>query len=611
MQPHPLDKIFKAQSTTSPVATSSVSAHPLDKIFAPTKRVAPVATSSIPTVPFPEIEEGKGKGKGFFAGIVDPLSKFGGSVLKTLLPASLEGQQLQQGQVTGLTGNTIDVAGFKQGQELTGTEYAKDVVGTTAQALSYLPIGGAVSTLGKAVAKRTMPALARTSLEGGLGTGLAFGGQALQEQKSLAESGVEAVKGFGIGAVAAPVIGVGLGALGVGARKLFTTKTEQEILSTPIENLGKLSTTERNYYFSKKSEEIAKKYDDEITKLSDLKTKETSSINKAYQETTAKVASEQAAKIDIVKTQAEQLNRQLADASIAEAENLKPKLIDAMRKNSDTYRKLVDDEISSVADVQVTRQELNSSIRNMFENEPQKAEQIISILDNNVDGPQSVKSIYERTKSLRKEIGAGAKQGNRTLTSEEYNKTEAVSALLDFLRTEKGVDLSAANKFWSEWAPFKNKLYKYIQPYKPSGTETSSFKTFAKLLASNDPYNQKFIQETEKLLGVSFKDSKARDILSKIDSNKKAQIASKIESATKLKAAQVKKLEDSIAMKENVSATKLSLKEAKQLAQEKQELVKLNATLQAERRTLLKRIIGGFLILGLGKTATDTLLGGI
>ncbi len=610
MQPHPLDKIFKAQSTTSPVATSSVSAHPLDKIFAPTKRVAPVATSSIPTEPFPEIEEGKGKGKGFFAGIVDPLSKFGGSVLKTLLPASLEGQQLQQGQVTGLTGNTIDVAGFKQGQELTGTEYAKDVVGTTAQALSYLPIGGAVSTLGKAVAKRTMPALARTALEGGLGTGLAFGGQALQEQKSLAESGVEAVKGFGIGAVAAPVIGVGLGALGVGARKLFTTKTEQEILSTPIENLGKLSTTERNYYFSKKSEEIAKKYDDEITKLSDLKTKETSSINKAYQETTAKVASEQAAKIDIVKTQAEQLNRQLADASIAEAENLKPKLIDAMRKNSDTYRKLVDDEISSVADVQVTRQELNSSIRNMFENEPKKAEQIISILDNNVDGPQSVKSIYERTKSLRKEIGAGAKQGNRTLTSEEYNTTEAISQLLDFLKIEKGVDLSRANKFWAEYSPIKNKLYRYIQPYKPTGSETASFKTFAKILTSNDPYNQNFIKETEKLLGVNFKDSKVRDILSKIDENKKRQIAAKITSETKLKEAQIQKLEQTISAKEKLATLKQSAKEMKSLEEAKQELVKLRATQEFEKRTLLKRIIGGFLVIAIGQQATNAVLGG-
>lgn len=206
-----LDKIYGATATSSTLSPEDIAQ--LDEIYGG----ATMSSNGVPQAT-PQSE------KGFFAGIVDPLSKFGGSVLKTLLPSSLEnlptGPQLGQGQVSGLTGNVIDVAGFKQGQELTGTEYAKDVVGTTAQALSYLPIGGAVSTLGKAVAKRTMPALAKTALEGGLGTGLAFGGQALQEQKSLAESGIEAAKGFGIGAVASPVIGAGVGTLAVGAKKL-------------------------------------------------------------------------------------------------------------------------------------------------------------------------------------------------------------------------------------------------------------------------------------------------------------------------------------------------------------------------------------------------------
>lgn len=207
-----LDEIYGSTSTM--VASKRPS---LDEIYGITPQTPMMSAGGVPEAT-PQAE------KGFFASITDPLSKFGGSVLKTLLPSSLEnlptGPQLGQGQVSGLTGNVIDVAGFKQGQELTGTEYAKDVVGTTAQALSYLPIGGAVSTLGKAVAKRTMPALAKTALEGGLGTGLAFGGQALQEQKSLAESGIEAAKGFGIGAVASPVIGAGVGTLAVGAKKL-------------------------------------------------------------------------------------------------------------------------------------------------------------------------------------------------------------------------------------------------------------------------------------------------------------------------------------------------------------------------------------------------------
>lgn len=607
MQPHPLDKIFApsvSPSTTSP----KISAHPLDKIFAPTKSVASGSAPTTPKVPFPDVE--KSKGKGFLAGISDPLSKAGGAILKALLPSGLEGQQLQQGKVTGLFGGDVDITGYKDGQELQGTEFAKDVAGSALSVGSYLPFGGAVSTVGKAVVKKTMPALAKTAVEGGLGTGMAFGGQALQEQKSLQESGVEALKGGAIGTVAGPIIGKVVGAVGVGLNKMFTAKTAQEILSTPIENLPKLSTTERNFYFAEKAKTLTQQYQDDLAKFTAKHEQEVQALNKSFQETTEKIGAEQVATINSVKAQAETLNKQLADASIAEVEQLKPKLIQTMRKSSDTYRQLVDDEIGQVADVKVTNDEIAASVRNRFSDDPARAEEIISILKTKTDGPHTVKSVYENTKALRKEIGSGAKQGSRTLTAQEYNTTEAISALLDFLKNEKGVDLSKANKFWAEYAPVKNKLYRYIQPYNPSGTETASFKTFAKILASNDPYNQNFIRETEKLLGISFKDSKAREILSKIDANKKAQIAAKIESATKLTAAKVQKLQDSIALKEKMATTKLSLKETKALEEQKQELIKLTATLKAERRTILKRIIGGFLVLGLGSTATNTILGG-
>jgi len=555
--------------------------------------------------------------KGIFASIVDPLSKFGGSVLKTLLPKRFEdltltdGPKLSEGQVSGITGNTIDVAGYRQGEELQGAEYTKDVIGTTAQAASYLPFGGAGATIGKSVLARTAVPLLKTAGLGAVSGALSSGGQALQEQKSLQEVASQAVTGGVIGGVAAPVIGVGANLLTKGVQKIFTTKSAQQIMSTPVQKLGTLSTTERNFYFSQKSDDIAKKYEAEALRVKQLQDTETQTLNKVYQETTAKAEKEFAERISVVKTEAEKLNTQLADASIQEAEALKPRLVQAMRKNSDTYRKLVDEEISSVADVQVTRQELASSIRNMFENDPNKAEQIISILDNKIEGPQTVKTIYEGTKALRQGISAGARSGSKTLSSQEYQTTEAISALLDFLKMEKGVDLSTANKFWSEWAPIKNKLYRYIQPYKPAGTETASFKTFAKLVASNDPYNQKFIQETEKILGVSFKDSKAREILSKIDANKKAQIVAKIESSTKVEQAKADKLAESISLRENVNRAKLLAKGVKQLEQDKLELTKLEATLKAERRTLLKRIIGGFLVVALGANTTNTIMSGV
>lgn len=541
--------------------------------------------------------------------ITDPFLALGGGVANLIRP--MIGREASGEKIPSIFGGEgVNPIGYRDGQELGAVDTAQQLAGNVAMAGSNFVGAGAVKSIGTGILSKVSPSILSLMKQGALATGAQMGGQAAEEGRSASDVLKQTAIGTAIGGVAGPVIGKTVGAIAKipGALKV---KTAEEILSTPVEKLSTLNPTERSFYFSKKAEQIAKNYEDDLAKFTAKHEQDVQNLNKAFEETTTKITKTQEAAINSVKSEAENLNKQLADASIAEVESLKPKLIEAMRKNSNTYRQLVDDEISQVADVQVTNNEIAASIRNRFSDDPAKAEQIINILKTKTEGPQTVKSVYENTKALRKDIGSGARQGNRTLTSEEYNTTEAISALLDFLKNEKGVDLSKANKFWAEYAPIKNKLYKSIQPYKPSGTETATFKTFAKTLASNDPYNQKFIAETEKLLGVSFKDSKAREILSKIDANKKAQIAAKIESATKLQQAKATKLEQSIAAKESLKEAKTNLKLQKQIETEKQELIKLEATLNAERRTLLRRIIGGLLVvLGLGKPATDAVLSG-
>lgn len=540
--------------------------------------------------------------------ITDPFVALGGGVANIIRP--MIGQEVNREKIPSIFGGEgVNPVGSRDGQELSGGETAQQLAGNVAMAGSNFVGAGLAKSVGTGILSKVSPSILSLMKQGALATGAQMGGQAAEEGRSATDVLKQTAIGTTIGGVAGPIIGKTVGAIAKipGA---FKVKTAEEILSTPVEKLSTLNPTERSYYFSKKAEQIAKNYDDDLAKFTAKHEQDVQNLNKAFEETATRITKTQEAAINSVKTEAENLNKQLADASIAEVENLKPKLIEAMRKNSNTYRQLVDDEISQVADVQVTNNEIAASIRNRFSDDPAKAEQIINILKTKTEGPQTVKSVYENTKALRKDVGSGARQGNRTLTSEEYNTTEAISSLLDFLKNEKGVDLSKANKFWAEYAPIKNKLYKSIQPYKPSGTETATFKTFAKTLTSNDPYNQKFITETEKLLGVSFKDSRAREILSKIDSNKKAQIASRIESETKLKQAKATKLEQSIAAKEALKEAKTNLKLQKQIEIEKQELIKLEATLKAERRTLLRRIIGGFLVLGLGKPATDAVLSG-
>lgn len=325
----------------------------------------------------------------------------------------------------------------------------------------------------------------------------------------------------------------------------FKGKTMDEILSTPEDGLQKLSPSDRSAYFDAKK-----------AKLTETHALEQEKIAQQSLETETKIKAESDAKIAEIQGKNQELVNQADRASIEEAQALKPKVIQSMAENSKTYRELVDAEISKHADTPVNASEIRQFIESKYADNPAQASQVIDRLNLKEPVPKAgelptiqagaegsaipettVGKVYENIKALKQEIGIAAKKGSRSFTSDEKLTDDAISTLSDYLKS-KGVDLSEANKFWSQYAPLRNKVIKSVQPFTPRGSESGTFETFTKDIQKSvkgiDEGNKDFMSATEKLLGTKIGNGKVRAALEKLDSNQKAEFAAKLEKEMKL-----------------------------------------------------------------------------
>jgi len=310
-------------------------------------------------------------------------------------------------------------------------------------------------------------------------------------------------------------------------RNPIAIKSDAEILATPVEKLSKLTSTQRTRYFELQSEKIA-----EENKIAQ------ENIKKQMSDTEARIATEHETKIKALKDEAKQLDYELGKKSVEEAQSLKPKVIESMRKNSDEYRRLVDAEIGDAADTMVTQKELQSYIRNRYTDNPQKAEELISVLSPTGSKATTVGEIYQNMKTLRQDIAKSATKGQRVFTADEMKTTNAIAELSGFLKDVKGIDLKLANDFWRNYAPMRDKLIKNVQPFTPAGAEGGSFNSFSNMIKTSltkpDPKNANFIKATEEMLGVKIGNSETKAVFEKLSQNQKAQIAAAAEKEAKL-----------------------------------------------------------------------------
>lgn len=304
--------------------------------------------------------------------------------------------------------------------------------------------------------------------------------------------------------------------------------TEAKVLSTPESQVHKLSAPERKLWFDAKQNEITSKHEVLSTKIKEnLKTQG-----------------------EVISKSSEDLQKELATASRDKVIELRPKIIDAMGKQSRTYRKLVDEEMAGKESIPVRVNDLKGYVDSQFGDNPAVAQSIKDKLGLN-DVPQkplkkgeiptiqteepstTIGDIFNKTRELRQDISSGATKGNRTFTPEDVMTDKAINTLTSFLKTQ-GVDFSEANQFWARYAPIRDQLVSESKPFLQTGTKTKQFaQTLTRVAKETDINNENFINHVENLIGEPItKEGKA--IVEKLNQNEKMGIASKVEAEKKL-----------------------------------------------------------------------------
>ena len=346
--------------------------------------------------------------------------------------------------------------------------------------------------------------------------------------------------------------------------KTAATKTEK-VLNTPEKDLHKLTASERDFYFSSKRAEVE------------------AASKKA--ETTVKENLQKQA--DSSQKEAESLNKQLQTASRDKVIELRPKIREALGKQSQEYRKLVNEELAPYRNNKVDESEFSSYIDKKFINEPEKSQVIkdkLGLGPKTKGGSSTIGQIYDKAQSLKQDIGVSARKGVRTYTSEEKLTDDTVSMLNDFMKS-KGVDLKQSREFWAKYAPVRDQLVNESKPFVQAPIKTSKLaSTLTKVASGKDINNANFISETEKLLGEKVT-TEQEQILSKLDANKKQKLANEIDAQLK---------QDAIKAEKDKSLKGLTTKQF-EVAQ------------KARRRDIIKKIIGTGIAAGIGYEAKGVL----
>ncbi len=318
-------------------------------------------------------------------------------------------------------------------------------------------------------------------------------------------------------------------------------KTLEEVLATPESDVPKLSPKERTAWFDNQQEQVSN----------------------AKTVADQKVKADLAAKLQASQTEAETLNRQLQTSSRDKVIELRPKIRTALAQQSQVYRQMVDEAIAPYTKTQVSGTELQQFVNSRFPDNPSMAEAVnnrLGLTGSNVAEPlqpgelpsvqqgediahggkfntskadTTLGDIYNKTKSLRQDIGTAANKGTRVYTADEKLTDDAISILSDFMKS-KGVDLSEPNKFWAQYAPVRNQLVSEAKPFLQADTQTKTFaNTLMRVAKGTDVNNENFINEVENLVGEPV-NSQNKSIISKMTANEKQSLADEVDAQEKL-----------------------------------------------------------------------------
>jgi len=297
------------------------------------------------------------------------------------------------------------------------------------------------------------------------------------------------------------------------------------------------------------------------------------------------------------KEEIKSLQKEVGNVAANKTEALKPKVIEGIKKQSQTYSKIVEAEIAPLKNTYVDDREIMASIRKQFPNDPYspdpyKADRLIKELGLSEGSTQKIGEIYDRAKAVKSTISSSGKTGAKTFSSADMEAIDKVSILNKAL-SDAGVDLSKANDFWRSWAPVRDQLVKTMRPFDVTGTKGGTFAKTLQRVAEDkaDKFNKEFIKQVEDLIGEPIT-AEAKLVASKLTAAQKKKIAQEMQA-----------VEDQVALRiakeEGMSKVKSKMSEVESAAaktSENLDLAAYNAKIVAEqaeaRSKYIKKVLG-------------------
>ena len=360
-------------------------------------------------------------------------------------------------------------------------------------------------------------------------------------------------------------------------------KTAEQILATTEANVPKLTADEQKLWYRNQAQ-IANE-----------------TAVKASQ--AANVASEQS--ITEVKNKIQNLNQQIGETSRATAITLKEPAKQVIKDASAKYVELTGEAANSSPALKktMTTDNLSAAIDSKFEYNPDVGNALKSDLGLNepiqktVIDPQTKlpviqagsppiktltnQQILDKAREIMAGVSKTAKTGGKTYSFAEYQAMQKYSFLMETL-SNNGVDMTAANKFWREWAPIRDRIVREVKPFDETNVQkmpitntlqkaAATAKTPAQISSKIDAQN--FISELEKRMKLpqGTINSEVSDLVTGLEK-------------AKLSKTNIEKVTDEVLAKIKVDKTE---------ALKTMSLAKYNTLRQARINSLIKKVLIG------------------
>lgn len=437
-----------------------------------------------------------------------------------------------------------------------------------------------------------------TAIAGAMGATNAISGGSTDAGDIAKQAGIGAVIGVATGGLLE-----GIGAATKGIKNLITgghELTAQEIAALKPEDVSKLNQRQQAQYYKTQSKTLTEQATEATTKAkqaSEASLQQTKKEISEFQNKTATTIGDKAVEL---KEPAKQLMKDASSEYIklsgeaAEGSTALTKTMpheDLANKIDDKFPDVVNPSNGDVIkDNSVVRDSLKQDLGLKkpipeVEGKPAPKQPEISNQD-----------ILDKARGIMQTVSKTAKQGGKVYSPAEYEAMQKYSFLMETLG-ENGVDMSAANKFWREYAPVRDRIVREIRPFDETGQRNMPITTTLRQATV-----------TPKTLVQAQTQQKAKAFISELESRMKLPAGS----LTKDIAEQINKLEGAELSKANLKKitdeTLRQIKLDKVEALKNMSLEKYNNESIALKRARIRKMIGKALTyLGLGVAGKEVL----